>query len=388
MNNMNLKAEKLISILLALALIVGTAGCAQSAGNTENAQAAGTEQEAQAAGTQSTSEKGTEAQDTQAEATTGAQAQAAASSEQIVPTELEIPYTFATKEEGEELLMSNTEYFDGMTQNDWEFRVGKKGATREEYEALARDNIQEFSEEEKAVIVKYMDHLEKLMEEKGVHLPELEEITFIKTRTEMEAYAEGYTHATQIYIADFMPQVMLLGDDVEYSMLEIFAHELFHCMTRSNPDFRKEIYRIIHFTVQDEDFELPPSVKEYYISNPDVEHHNSYATFTIGGEPVDCFLAFVTTKHFENEGDMFTDSGVTALVPTDGRDMYYTIDDASDFYDILGKNTGYVIDPEECMAVNFVYAVLYGSNDPEHPFENPEILDSIIEVLRNETWKE
>ena len=356
MNNMKTKAGKLISILLALALIVGTAGCAQSAGNTENAQAAGTEQEAQAAGTQSTSEKGTEAQDTQAEATTGAQAQAAASSEQIVPTELEIPYTFATKEEGEELLMSNTEYFDGMTQNDWEFRD--------------------------------MDHLEKLMEEKGVHLPELEEITFIKTRTEMEAYAEGYTHATQIYIADFMPQVMLLGDDVEYSMLEIFAHELFHCMTRSNPDFRKEIYRIIHFTVQDEDFELPPSVKEYYISNPDVEHHNSYATFTIGGEPVDCFLAFVTTKHFENEGDMFTDSGVTALVPTDGRDMYYTIDDASDFYDILGKNTGYVIDPEECMAVNFVYAVLYGSNDPEHPFENPEILDSIIEVLRNETWKE
>ena len=330
MNNMKTKAGKLISILLALALIVGTAGCAQSAGNTENAQAAGTEQEAQAAGTQSTSEKGTEAQDTQAEATTGAQAQAAASSEQIVPTELEIPYTFATKEEGEELLMSNTEYFDGMTQNDWEFRVGKKGATREEYEALARDNIQEFSEEEKAVIVKYMDHLEKLMEEKGVHLPELEEITFIKTRTEMEAYAEGYTHATQIYIADFMPQVMLLGDDVEYSMLEIFAHELFHCMTRSNPDFRKEIYRIIHFTVQDEDFELPPSVKEYYISNPDVEHHNSYATFTIGGEPVDCFLAFVTTKHFENEGDMFTDSGVTALVPTDGRDMYYTIDDASE----------------------------------------------------------
>ncbi len=97
-NNMKTKAGKLISILLALALIAGTAGCAQSAGNTENAQAAGTEQEAQAA----------------------------ASSEQIVPTELEIPYTFATKEEGEELLMSNTEYFDGMTQNDWEFRVGKK----------------------------------------------------------------------------------------------------------------------------------------------------------------------------------------------------------------------------------------------------------------------
>ena len=328
--------RKMISMLLAFALIAGTAGCAQSTGTS---------------------------------------------------TELEIPYSFASKEEGEELLMSNTEYFDGMTRNDWEFRLGKKGATREEYEALARDNIQDFTEEEKAVIVKYMDQLEKLMEEKGVHLPELEEITFIKTQTEMEAYAEGYTHGTQIYIADFMPQVMLLDDSIEYTMLEVFAHELFHCMTRSNPDFRKEMYKIIHFTVQDEDFELPPSIKEYYISNPDVEHHNSYATFTIGGEPVDCFLTFVTTKHFENEGDMFLESGVTALVPTDGRDMYYTIDDTSDFFDILGKNTGYVIDPEECMAMNFEYAVVYGSNDPKHPYETPEILDSILEVRRNETWK-
>lgn len=37
--------------------------------------------------------------------------------------------------------------------------------------------------------------------------------------------------------------------------------------------------------------------------------------------------------------------------------------------------------------MNFEYAVVYGSNDPKHPYETPEILDSILEVLRNETWK-
>ena len=32
-------------------------------------------------------------------------------------------------------------------------------------------------------------------------------------------------------------------------------------------------------TITDTEYELPPCVLERYISNPDVEHHNSYATF-------------------------------------------------------------------------------------------------------------
>ena len=41
-------------------------------------------------------------------------------------------------------------------------------------------------------------------------------------------------------------------------------------------------------------FSLPPCVLERYISNPDVEHHNSYATFLIDEQPVDCFTVYVT----------------------------------------------------------------------------------------------
>lgn len=83
------------------------------------------------------------------------------------------------------------------------------------------------------------------------------------------------------------------------------AHELFHCLTRCNREFRSEMYQVIHFTTQDKDFALPESIKEHFISNPDVEHHNSYATFVIDGEPVKCFAAFVTTRHFKKEGDSF-----------------------------------------------------------------------------------
>ena len=119
-----------------------------------------------------------------------------------------------------------------------------------------------------------------------------------------------------------------------------------------------------------------------FISNSDVEHHDAYATFVIGGEPIECFTAFVTTKHFEKEGDRFFDSGTTALVPIDGTDKYYTPEDAENFDEVFGTNTGYVIDPEECMADNFGYLLAYGMDGPDGKgYPNPEIITSIEDRL-------
>ena len=90
------------------------------------------------------------------------------------------------------------------------------------------------------------------------------------------------------------------------------------------------MYQLIHFTVQDEDFPIPPSVEEYFISNPDVEHHNAYATF-----------------------------------------------------EILGKNTDYVVDPEECMADNFGFLIAYDKDGPEGKgYPNPEIIEGIRSYLQ------
>lgn len=101
------------------------------------------------------------------------------------------------------------------------------------------------------------------------------------------------------------------------------------------------------------------------------------------GEPIECFAAFVTTKHFEKEGDRFFDSAMTALVSIDGTDKYYTPEDAENFDEIFGKNTGYVIDPEECMADNFGYLIAYGPDGPDGKgYPNPEIITSIEDILK------
>lgn len=298
----------------------------------------------------------------------------------------QIPHRFASVEEGREIMLANTAYYDQFTQNDRELRLKKTGATMEEFLEASKESVQEYSFFEKWYLNSRIARMALHCKLKGYHLPEIDEIVYIKADMEIESGASGYTHGTEIYlngtevsafaVMNFIPGFSEMLDHTLY-------HELFHCLTRCNSDFREEMYSYIHFTVADHEFELPPSVLEKYISNPDVEHHDSYATFIIDGQPIDCFEAWISTKNFEESqgGLMSNDMGV--LVPIDGTDIYYTLDQASNFDEVMGTNTSYRIDPEECMANNFADSMLYGikgKNGKGYP--NPEIIQNIIDYLK------
>ena len=294
-----------------------------------------------------------------------------------------ISYHFADKEEGVELLMSNDAYFDGFSKNELEFKMQKKDATIEEYKEFAKSQVLDFSDDHKALIDEYMSKIEQIIITNGYHLPQHDEIVFVCTTMEEECGVSAYTHGIQIYLGNKALDRFSSAETVDYTLDLLLAHELFHCLTRCNPDFRKDMYKIIHFTIQDEDFVLPSAVKEYYITNPDVEHIDAYAQFVIDGKPFDCYMALVTKNHFEKKGDLFFDTATAALVPVDGSEKYYYPEDAANFDDILGKNTDYTIDPEECMADNFAYAIVYGLNGQDGKgYNSPEIIEGIIDYLK------
>ena len=301
-----------------------------------------------------------------------------------------IPHQYASKDEAAKLLLSHQDYYDGFSQNDLDFKMQKKNATMEEYLAFAKEQTLDFTEEEKALIDRLFSEMAKSLDEHGYVLPDLDEIKLVKTTMAEESGAGGYTHGTQIYLSADILENALHGDAISkayYSRLlpGLLWHELFHCLTRCNPDFRSDMYRLIHFTVADKDYTIPPSVFAYHISNPDVEHHDAFATFSIEGQDRDCFIDCVTTRHFENEGDSFFDCFTTALIPTDGTDQYYTPEQADNFNDIFGENTDYVIDPEECMADNFSYAMCYGTAGPGGTgYKSPEIIEGILEYLKKD----
>ena len=299
-------------------------------------------------------------------------------------------YRFADREEGISLLLGNTEYYNNLNQNDMDYRAQKKGATLEEVQEFTAKQVSEFSEEEKQAIARTMSEIESILDGNGYVLPETDELVFVRTTQLEEGGAEAYTHKTEIYYGDEAMEGMLSDDEeVQRIANELMCHEIFHCLTRNNPQFREDMYSIIGFTMQDEDFELEQEVYELAYSNPDVDHRNSYATFTINGEEINCFPVLMV-EPFEKEGEdyvSFISHMMIGLVPVDDTSTYYSVlDDEeifNEYFDVVGRNTGYVIDPEECMADNFSYAVVNGKDGRGgEPYRNPEIVDKIIDYLK------
>lgn len=295
-----------------------------------------------------------------------------------MPRTSKITVHFASVEEGQQLMRERTLFHEQIAEATLAFFLQRKGGTLDEYIGYSAEQVLEFTPEEMQQVNDTLDWLQNVLEQNGLLLPDPGEITFVKSTCMETLGAAGYTTGGNIFLADLTFNPAIYSDDMFH---ELIVHELFHCLTRLHPEFRSAMYSLIHFTVLDQDIDVPEEILSQVIANPDVEHHNSYATFTIGGEKKDCYLVFLTDSVFEKPGDNFFSGMYTGIVPLDGSRVYRT-EDVPDFWNVIGRNTPYAEDPEEIMAVNFAYALLnleqaYGN------IKSPEILKGIIDYLKN-----
>ncbi|MCR5503772.1 MAG: hypothetical protein K6F53_12275 [Lachnospiraceae bacterium] len=293
-----------------------------------------------------------------------------------------IPHRFASAKEGRDRLLANTRYYGQFTQNDIDYRMKKSGATIDELLKASADEIGDFSLFDKYIIDRNIARMARSLRKNGYELPKLQEIVYIRTDMTTEGIAaSGYTHGNEIYLNSTNVLASVIPGAGEY-FYHLMWHELFHCLTRNNPDFRADMYSLIHFTVGDSDYEIPPCLQEKVYSNPDVEHHDSYATFVIDGRETECFVAWIVTEDYA-EGQSSRPDTMAVLVPTDGTDTYYSKEQVSNFDEVFGKNTDNVSDPEECMADNFADAMQYGMEGRNgQGYPNPEIIQGIIDILK------
>lgn len=292
----------------------------------------------------------------------------------------QITARFATMEEGRQQMRDRTLFHAQITESMLPFYLQKKGGTLEEYIAYSEAQVMEFTPEEKQRVIDVMAWLRDELEEHGLTLPDPGEITFVKTTGEEVVSSVGYTSEGTVFLARYAFSPEYFPDE---EFRNAIVHELSHCLSRLFPEYRQALYSLIHFTVLDEDIEVPEEIRERIVANPDVEHHNSCATFTIHGEQKDCYLVFLTDSVFEKAGDDFFSGMYTGVVPLDGSRVY-RIDEVDDFWEVVGENTEYVEDPEEAMASNFALAIL-SLDDGYGSFKNPEILEGIIDYLKTAT---
>ena len=289
-------------------------------------------------------------------------------------------YRFVGAKEAAEMLLGNRDYYGSMNQNDLNCRMQKTDATLAELEAFAAAQTLDFTDAERACIDRSMNLIREICDARGYALPPLDGIVFAKTTMAEEPGAVAYTHDKQIYLGQSLLSLATSDNPKAKARFDaMMAHELFHCLTRYHPDFRAAMYGILGFTVVEDDYDLGQDVRDVMISNPDVAHHNACATFDIGGRPTDCVVVFAFRAPFSRPGDLF-DYGVTGLVPVDDLDTLYTAEDAANFWDVFGKNTKYVIDPEETLADNFSYTLIYGTDGRK--YATPEIIKAVDRRLR------
>ena len=73
--------------------------------------------------------------------------------------ELAIPFRFASKEEGVELLLANKEYYAKFSPNKLDYIMQRTGADMEEYLALAKEQVLDWTDEEKDIITRGIQRL-------------------------------------------------------------------------------------------------------------------------------------------------------------------------------------------------------------------------------------
>ena len=291
-----------------------------------------------------------------------------------------ISWRIAGREEGIRRLLDHKSYYEHFSQNDLNFRLQKKDASLREWTSFACDQVSAFSKEEGRIVNWAMRLILRICKICLYRLPETKPIVFIKTSMEEECLAAAYTHGTEIYLGQELLNTGLTPeDDCKEHFLWTVAHELFHCFTRQNPDFRRDMYKIIHFSIMDHEISFSREVLDRIIRNPDVERHDSYAEFILRGKPVKCAPVFTTEKPFEKPGDNFMTSMKAGLVPVENPSRIYALEESSNYKEIFGENTEYYVDPEEVLADNFAYALILGPEGYE--YQTPEIIESILSYL-------
>jgi hypothetical protein len=204
----------------------------------------------------------------------------------------------------------------------------------------------------------------------------------IKT-TGQDEFDAPYTRQNAI----ILPESFLTAPDD--AILPILTHELFHVLSRANPDKRDDLYGVIGFTPCME-FTFPESLAAIKITNPDAPLTQHSIEVTANSETIQVLPVLFIEDDIDPSqrkplGQLFgegtiqfkllaIDASCQAVMNGDTLALY-DVADVTGFFEKTGRNTEYIIHPEEILVDNF--SALLG--DIEVP--NPEITSGLAKVL-------
>ena len=196
-----------------------------------------------------------------------------------------------------------------------------------------------------------------------------------------DAAGAPYTRGAAV----FLPPQLRLGP---YSDAELLAHELFHILTRHNPELASRLYAVLGFQAA-EPLEWPAEWGDSRISNPDAPHHRHFMRIDGAEGPMAVMPVLVARRTTLQPGETFfsvlevrllavepgKQGQPTRALRRDGQLVWQPASASQQFLGRLGGNTAYIFHPEETAADNFAYLV------SGRQVRNPGLLAQFEKVL-------
>jgi hypothetical protein len=289
---------------------------------------------------------------------------------------------FAGIEEGRRLLTQRDDYIAALSPFDRSARMQTDQPVDEKaFLEFLGTSVLAWSEADKAKVDEAITTLRPRLEQMKLPFPETIQLVLTSGKEEGGAC---YTRGSAIFI---------VKDDLNSSVAglqRILSHELFHVLTRANPQLSERCYRAIGFEKCDEP-ELPAALRNRQISNPDAPRNDHCIRLLIDGKPawvIPILLSRSATYDVARGGPFFEYVELKMLVveraeATRIKVLYdnqeprlVDLSQVTGLFEQVGTNTGYIIHPEEILADNFKLLVTGEDHVP-----SPAILTKLKSAL-------
>ena len=293
-------------------------------------------------------------------------------------------FEFASVEQGREILARRDEFVSRMSPFDRAARMKTdQNVTEKAYLDFVGANVLPWSPDEREKVVTALQRVLPVLA--GLHLTLPDRILFIKTTGNEEGGA-AYTRSAAIVL----PTGNL--NEAAAKIESLISHELFHVMSRANPKLREKLYAAIGFAKCNE-ATFPEELALRKLTNPDAPVNDHCIQLAVDGKKRWCIpILFAKADRYDVQrggeffhylqlrlqvGEFDEASSTFTPVTVGGKSKLVDIRETRGFFEQVGKNTGYVIHPEEILADNFALLVTGQRNLP-----SPEISAQLESLLR------
>jgi len=284
---------------------------------------------------------------------------------------------FASIEEGRAALTTRDDFVERLSAFDRAARVGREDATTEQFLAVAARSVRAWPAAERAAVESAYRTLRPRLD--SLALPWPARILLIHTSGEEEGDA-AYTRGDAIVLPP-----TAFARDASRPLAPVLAHELFHLLSRDNPALRDRAYAAIGFLPCGE-IALPKALRALRITNPDAPRNDHCIEVELDGARQRAVpILYAGEPYDARRNAPFFDYLRLRLLVLDAGGRYddadprlVAIDGVKGFFEQTGRNTTYVLHPEEILADNFALIVTQARGVP-----SPEVLAGIEKALRD-----